>query len=192
MNPLSERDEADARPGAENALRRVLDFLAVRDVERDLTAEEREAWRADLQKYQPEASYSPAGRTPEATLALLAGIQSAVSTGMRGLLRGGGWLMPSALLVVHRRQKSPPRQTFRLEWQPTDERGAIVAGIADLVRRVGETLRECAAPSCPGGPRLFLGRKRATFCSSTCQQRENNRRKSVMRKAARHRAKGGK
>lgn len=182
-----------SRAAGEQVLRRILDFLALGASGLEgLTEEQREEWREYLRPFQPlpQELYEVAPSTSAGTLALLAGVQVGAGSGMRSLLRGSGWPMPDALLVSTRKQTRPLRHGYALHWQPRDERSAIVAGIADLVRRVGETLRECAAPGCE---RLFLGKKRAEFCGPTHQQQEMNRRKAAARKTARaaERAKKG-
>ena len=134
---------------------------------------------------QPRAGSSPLiDETDAAAVAdLLRHVHGDVTHGLRSLVRGERWDLPTASfsLAVNLTQERPPRRRYFLHAQTELEADNILLGVASLVRSHGETLRECERQGCG---RIFLGRKRGAYCSPECLQLAMTARKTARRRQA--------
>ena len=104
----------------------------------------------------------PATRTAEA----IAEIAVLVRGGIRQFMASQGWRFSIVRLTRLLRRNSRLNRIVGVRTASSPDR--ILMAAADLLEREGLRIKQCAWPGCI---RLFVKRKRATYCSPRCSQR---------------------
>ena len=191
---IAEHDRAQllAKGGEAAILSRVLAFLHPHLNLRDVPYSHAYTWWAfltGLHPQEPGVTWSSEDRTGRTPIEQIEKLQAGLRAGVKKLLAGGTWDLPTPPEASIRRLTAtpnwsavaprssgaapPPPATYQWWWRMTDPASMAVFALASLIRDHGQRLRACAVCGAQ-----FLAVKRQVYCGPACTKTGQRPRKT--------------